>query len=104
MQVLNTSQATPGPTPSKFHFISCSNHIAAGEDYVESVKSILFAPGFGLVQCVHIPVLDDECLEYNLESFNVSLNSSLDCVQFGVMEAMVYIEDDDGNIYVIIPG
>ena len=47
-------------------------------------------------QCVNIPILGDECLE-ETESFNVSLSSDQDCVEFGVGEIQVYIEEDDGK-------
>ena len=70
--------------------------ILAGEDYISVSKSLVFAFGFERRQCVDIPILVDECLE-ETESFTVSLSSGQDCVEFGVGEIQVYIEEDDGK-------
>ena len=57
---------------------------------------MVFPPGFGTVQCIHIPILNDECLEPDLESFFVALSSNRSLVNVGNMnETEVYIQDDD---------
>ena len=51
---------------------------------------------------MHIPILNDECLEDDIESFNVLISTSDDdCVVIGASssEVQVYIRDDDGNNY-----
>lgn len=68
----------------------------AGEDYVSVTKSLLFALGFELIQCVHIPILPDDCLEVT-ESFNVSLSADHKGIEFAVQEITVYIMEDDGK-------
>ena len=65
-------------------------------DYVAVRKTLVFAFGFGTRQCVNIPILGDECLE-EMESFYVSLSSNQSCVEFGLDEIQVYIEEDDGK-------
>ena len=65
-------------------------------------KSVVFYPGFEIVQCVHIPIFNDECLEDSMEAFNVSISSSDDRVVIGAArEVEVYIRDDDGMFYLL---
>ena len=72
----------------------------AGEDYITVNKTVVFYPGYETLQCVHIPILNDECLEENMEVFNVSLSSRDSCVVVdGTSEVEVYILDDDGTLY-----
>ena len=72
----------------------CAQRFAAGEDYIAVNKTLLL--GFEFTsQCVHIPILTDECLEQT-ESFDVSLSSRDDCFNFTVSEVTVYILEDDG--------
>jgi uncharacterized protein YneR len=59
-------------------------------------KSLVFAPGLGLTQCVHIPILADDCLELN-ESFSVSITVDHAGVTLSNSEVTVYIEEDDGK-------
>ena len=69
----------------------------AGEDYITVNKTVIFYPGYERLQCVHIPILNDECLEESMEIFNVSLSSRDSCVVVdGTSEVEVYITDDDG--------
>ena len=70
--------------------------IIAGADYVGIDKSLLFSFGFDLTQCVHIPILPDDCLELT-ESFRVSLSASHNGIDFIVDEITVFILEDDGN-------
>ena len=57
---------------------------------------MVFPPGFGTVQRIHIPILNDECLEPDLESFFIVLSSNRSHVIVGSMnETEVYIQDDD---------
>ena len=61
-------------------------------------KTVVFHPGYERLQCVHIPILNDECLEENMEVFNVSLSSRYSCVVIdSTNEVEVYILDDDGT-------
>lgn len=55
-----------------------------------------FFAGGGRTRCVHIPILNDECLESVEESFTVTISSTMDCVEIGVNTTQVYIRDDDG--------
>lgn len=83
-----------------FTYFMLSNLIMplAGEDYVAVNKSVFLYPGFGTIQCVHIPILNDECLEDDIESFGVFISASDDCVVIGATsEVEVYIRDDDGK-------
>ena len=60
-------------------------------------KTVIFYPGYEMLQCVHIPILNDECLEESMEVFNVSLSSrDSNVVVDGTSEVEVYIWDDDG--------
>lgn len=69
--------------------------IAAGEDFEEIVnKSLVFAPGFDLTRCVHIPILPDDCLE-QMESFNISLSADHIGINLTTDEVTVYIIEDD---------
>ena len=68
---------------------------AAGEDYIELETSLVFDEGLDTTQCVYIPVLNDECLEYVSESFEISLSSDQDCVRFNNDSFEAYIIDDD---------
>lgn len=76
----------------------------AGEDYVAINKSVVFAFGFELVQCVHIPILDNYCYEDFLQSFNISLSSDHERVDFEVDEFPVYILDDDRKLTTLHQG
>lgn len=69
---------------------------AADEDYVSVNKSVWFAPGLERIQRVPILILNDDCLESDLESFIVSISSNQSCVVADENETTVYIKDDDG--------
>ena len=69
--------------------------LIAGLDYVETVKNVVFTPIFAWIRCVHVPILNDECLEERLESFNVTISSENDCIRFNTSEVQIYIEDND---------
>ena len=55
--------------------------------------------GFGLptIQCVYIPILNDECVEEELEDFSVKLSSEQDCVIFLNSTVEIIIIDDDSE-------
>lgn len=74
---------------------------AAGADYIELDASLVFDKGLDTTQCVYIPVLNDECLEYVNESFYIYLSSDQDCVQFSNDSYEAYIIDDDCECYII---
>ena len=57
-------------------------------------KVIRFFAGGERMRCVHIPILNDECLESE-ESFDVKLSTTMDCVSIGNNMTTVFIEDDD---------
>ena len=96
VMVSTTSVSATGSCHQTQESLSLSRLFLAGGDYVEVNKRLVFAFGFATRQCVDIPILVDECLEQT-ESFNVSLSSEQDCVEFGLAEIQVYIEEDDGN-------
>ena len=74
----------------------------AGEDYVAVNKYILFSPERSLIECVHIPILNDECLE-DEECFYVSMLSNETCVQIGENDtARVTIFDNDRKLRLFI--
>ena len=62
-------------------------------------KNLTFAVGLGVVECVHIPVLNDECLEDTSEAFTVSIMSDNDCVIVDPTSSNVEITitDDDSE-------
>ncbi len=70
--------------------------ITVGEDYAPVDESVQFAPGFGQIQCVKIPILNDNFLEEDLETFSVAVSSQQSCVVIGRNETEVNIRDDDG--------
>lgn len=70
--------------------------MTAGEDFVSVNKSLLFGLGFGLIQCVHIPILADECLEAT-ENFTVELSVDHIGVGLALEEITVSIVEDDGG-------
>lgn len=73
---------------------------AADEDYIELSTSLVFDKGLDTTQCVYIPILNDECLEYNNESFEINLSSDQDCVRFSNDSYKAYIIDDDCEYFV----
>ena len=72
-------------------------YLTGNEDYISTDKNLTFAFEFGTIQCVHIPIINDECLEEDMEFFNVSISSDMDGVVIGVDEVTVYIIDDDSK-------
>ena len=48
-----------------------------------------------LTQCVHIPIINDECVEEKEETFKVSLSSLDGCVLLGTNYTTITIQDDD---------
>ena len=76
-------------------------YFVGGEDYVSFEKSLLFSFGFELTQCVHIPILTDDCLELT-ESFNVTLSADHLGVNFDVNVIVVSILEDDGKFFTVM--
>ena len=58
-----------------------------------------FGVGLGTVECVHIPILNDVCLEEMTESFSVSISSDVECVvvEPSASSVEITITDDDGQ-------
>ena len=54
----------------------------AEEDFIPLETSLVFDEGLDSTRCVYIPILNDECLEYEEEYFNITLSSEQDCVRF----------------------
>ncbi|XP_064390869.1 uncharacterized protein LOC135338715 isoform X3 [Halichondria panicea] len=48
-----------------------------------------------VVQCVSVPIINDECVEEKEEVFTVSLSTEQACVQLGANLTTVTIQDDD---------
>ena len=63
-------------------------------------KNLTFAVGLGTGQCVHVPILNDDCLENKTEAFYVSLRSEVDCVTLeeSARSIEVTIFDDDSEL------
>lgn len=70
-----------------------------GEDYVTMEKNLTFAVGLGTVECVDIPILNDDCLEDMSEMFSVSISSAVECVRVepAASSVEVTINDDDSE-------
>ena len=68
------------------------------EDYSLVEKNVTFGVGLGTVECVHIPILNDVCLEDETESFSVSISSEVECVvvEQAASSVEITIVDDDG--------
>ncbi len=81
--------------------ISCVLYFYAGNiDFTTTTKVVTFAVGLGFGSCVHVPILNDECLEEDTESFNISISSDMPFVEFDVNEISVFIRDDDGEFVI----
>ena len=52
------------------------------------------------MQCVNIPIINDECVEEKEEEFQVSISSDQDCVLFDVNSTVVTIYDDDSKLII----
>ena len=76
-------------------------YFVGGKDYVSFEKSLLFSFGFELTQCVHIPILTDDCLELT-ESFNITLSADHLGVNFDVNVIVVSILEDDGKFFTVM--
>ena len=74
------------------------HYCLADEDYQSINKDVTFSMGSGTVQCMHIPVLNDECVEPATEVFKVSLSSDNANVILQDTEVDVYINNDDSKI------
>ena len=72
------------------------------EDYGLVEKNVTFGVGLGTVECVHIPILNDVCLEDETETFSVSISSEVECVvvEPAASSVEITIVDDDGTIAV----
>ena len=72
----------------------------SGDDYV--VVGTTFEWHYdspNLVQCVNIPIVNDECVEEKEEEFQVFISSDQDCVLFDVNSTVVTIYDDDRELF-----
>ena len=65
-------------------------------DYIPVSHNVLFNDNTGSMQTVLIPILNDECLE-NDEDFNVTLTTTMDCVQLVDDRLTITIVDDDSE-------
>ncbi len=54
-----------------------------------------------VVQCVSVPIINDECVEEKEEVFTVSLSTEQACVQLGANLTTVTIQDDDGEYSIL---
>ena len=64
-------------------------------------KNVTFGVGLGTVECVHIPILNDVCLEEMTESFSVSISSDVECVvvEPSASSVEITITDDDSMYF-----
>lgn len=88
-----------------FHCCStaCKKSIdVGGEDYTSIEKDVRFPVGPSTVECVHIPILNDVCVEDMTEVFSVSISSQVDCVlvEPSAGSLQVTITDEDGMLYI----
>ena len=74
---------------SVFHYIALE-----GDDFTPLSKEIIFNADTSPSQAVYIPIINDDCLEYD-EYFFVDLSTSLSCVNLVNDTANMVIEDDD---------
>ena len=67
-------------------------------------KNVTFGVGLGTVECVHIPILNDVCLEEAEESFVVSISSDVECVVIepSASSVEITITDDDGRECIVL--
>ena len=69
-----------------------------GDDYIPvSITLEWHYDSPSLIQCVKIPIVNDECVEEKEEEFRVSLLSDQDCVLLGLNYTTVTIVDDDSK-------
>lgn len=61
------------------------------------MKTLTFAVGLGTVECVHIVILNDICLEDSNETFSVSVSSDVDCVVVDTSARSVEITITDND-------
>ncbi len=52
---------------------------------------------------MHIPILNDVCLEERDEYFYINISSSLDCVRVNDSHEVVTIVDDDCEFSIAVP-
>lgn len=66
-------------------------------------RTLTFAINLGILECVHIPILNDGCVE-ETETFSVSITSEMDCVTVAPSASRVdiTISDEDGEL-VLVP-
>ena len=67
-----------------------------GDDYTAVACDVLFNDNTGSMQTVLVPILNDECLE-NDEDFNVTLTTTMDCIQLVDDRLAITIVDDDSK-------
>ena len=77
-----------------------------GEDYQGLSHEIIFDENSVNPHRVYIPILNDDCLEYD-EYFSVILTTNMDCVTLVNDSVIINITNDDGkpsqlSVYVII--
>lgn len=102
-----TLTTAPGTALGIFRFYKCCSYVfkelnilfQGGEDYSQVEKNLTFAVGLGTVECVYIPILNDECLEDMSEVFTVSISSDTErvIVQPSASSVEVTIVDNDGQ-------
>ena len=67
-----------------------------GDDYTAVTRKVQFNENTDNEQTVLTPILNDECLEYD-EDFNVTLTTTLDCIQLINDTLTITIIDDDSE-------
>lgn len=70
--------------------------LSAYDDYLPVYEELYFDGCLNITeQCLHIPILNDICLEEKEESFYINISSSLDCVSvLNASEAVTVVDDD----------
>ena len=70
--------------------------ITAGIDYSTISDTLDWHENSDVLQCIRLPIVNDECVEDKEETFRVSLSTMDDCVEFSSNNyTIITIEDDD---------
>ena len=68
---------------------------SVGEDFDQIWQTLVFDSSTNTTQCVHIPIINDDCVEDEPEEFTATLKSDDDRVSFGTNSATISVFDDD---------
>lgn len=84
---------------SLFNGVFIATPAEMGSDYVPVQHDILFDEYSDREWVVYVPIINDECLEYD-ETFTVHINAS-DCVNVTTDYVTITIVNEDGELHII---